>query len=271
MAAFFHVVCAGFQKTEKRRTLTRIAKFLVLVLMAGIAFTAVAQLPDSAPAGINGRSVMPLINIPDDSPVAKVRSERSWEYGPFVNFGNGIGGDRSGYWFLALGGQAGKVLTPPVHASFLSGQFEYGVNVMPFWRAYTPAPHEQTFVFQGQTYTAPVGGGTFTGVSITPVIFRWNFLTPTRHVQPWFQAAGGLIYTTHKFPPDVLNPPGTPGGTSVWNFSPQGGFGVHYFTRSRRSIDLGVNALHISSASLGDHNPGVNALWQIQLGYTFWK
>jgi lipid A 3-O-deacylase len=39
------------------------------------------------------------------------------------------------------------------------------------------------------------------GVSLTPVIFRWNFLTQSRRFQPWFQGAGGLIYTTHKFPP----------------------------------------------------------------------
>jgi hypothetical protein len=90
-------------------------------------------------------------------------------------------------------------------------------------------------------------------------------------VQPWFQGAGGLIYTTHKFPPDVLVVHGTPGATSVWNFSPQGGVGVHWFTSSYRSIDLGVNAVHISSASLGDKNPGVNASIQVQLGYTFWK
>jgi len=29
--------------------------------------------------------------------------------------------------------------------------------------------------------------------------------------------------------------------------------------------------VHISSASLGDRNPGVNASVQVQLGYTFWK
>ena len=55
------------------------------------------------------------------------------------------------------------------------------------------------------------------------MIFRWNFLTRSKRIQPWFQGAGGLIYTTHKFPPDVLVPHGFPGGTSVWNFSPSGG------------------------------------------------
>jgi hypothetical protein len=46
---------------------------------------------------------------------------------------------------------------------------------------------------------------------------------------------------------------------------------LHWFTGSKRSIDLGVNGVHISSASLGDRNPGVNASLQIQVGYTWWK
>ena len=59
--------------------------------------------------------------------------------------------------------------------------------------------------------------------------------------------------------------------TSVWNFTPQFGVGVHYFTRPKRSIDFGANAIHISSASLGDKNPGVNASVQFTLGYSWWK
>jgi len=205
-----------------------------------------------------------------DNPVAQVRQARSWEYGPFVNWGTGVG-NRSDYKFFMGGFQLGKLIGPVQHLGILSGQFEFSGNVMPFWQAYTPAPHQQVITYQGQNYVEQIGGGTFTGVSLTPVIFRWNFLTHSRRIQPWFQAAGGLIYTTHKFPPDVLVPKGTPGGTSVFNFSPQGGIGIHYFTRPGDSLDLGVNAVHISSASLGDRNPGVNASIQIQVGYTFWK
>jgi lipid A 3-O-deacylase len=252
--------------------LTSTAKFLILLFTASIAIAASCQSP-KANAYIPIGTVMSGAGISSDetSPAAQVRNNKSWEYGPFLQFGNGIGADRSKYRFFAVGAQLGKTLTPPIHAGILSGQFELAGNIMPFWQAYTPAAHDQTFKFQGQTYTYPVGGGTFTGASITPVIFRWNFLTHSPRIQPWFQAAGGLIYTTHKFPPDILVPHGVPGATSVWNFSPQGGIGVHYFTRPTRSIDLGVNAVHISSASLGDRNPGVNALWQIQLGYTYWK
>ena len=251
------------------------AKFLLLILILACVVDGAAQAANGSRADskddvhdkIHGSGISSL----DESPVEQIREHRSWEYGPFVNIGNGIGGDRSHYWFFSAGGQAGKILTRPMHAGILSGQFEYGMSVMPFWQAYTPAPHEQTFIFEGQTFTFPIGGGTYTGASIMPVIFRWNFLTHTQRIQPWFQAAGGLIYTTHKFPPDVLVPHGVAGGTSVWNFSPQGGIGMHYFTRAGRSIDLSANGIHISSASLGDHNPGVNALWQLQVGYTFWK
>lgn len=227
----------------------------------------------------SGPNSGPLIPI---SPVSEVRDARSWEYGPFLNWGTGVG-SRSDYKFLWGGFELGKVLTPVVHAGILSGQFQFGGNVMPLWLGFTPAPHEQAYtcVLAGQPNECnlPAGGGTFYGVSITPVIFRWNFLTNSRKILPWFQAAGGVIYTTHKYPPNILS--GTysiaggtvavDGGTCVWNFSPQGGGGIHYFFRDKRSIDFGVNGVHISSASLGDRNPGVNASVQVQVGYTFWR
>ena len=217
-----------------------------------------------------------------DNPVVQVRNNKSWEYGPFVNFGIGVG-DRSDFQFLRAGFQLSKIITRPLHTWPLPGQFELGGNIMPLWMAFTPAPHYATTVCAGpneQTFSCSLlaEGGMYHGVSITPVIFRWNFLTRSRRIQPWFQAAGGLIYTTHKFPPNFFPTQIINGqtvtidsGTSVWNFSPQGGFGIHYFTRAGRSWDLGVNAVHISSASLGDRNPGVNASVEAQLGYTFWK
>lgn len=237
-------------------------KLLLLLLLPGTIAAAQAK----TPAGMQGDA---------DNRVAQVRNDRSWEMGPFVNWGTGVG-DRSDFKFFWAGFQLGKPLTPVLHAGVLSGQFELGANLMPLWQAYTPAPHDETYTCalpSGQPVSCvlPVGGGTFRGVSLTPVILRWNFLTRSRRIQPWFQGAGGLIYTTHKFPPNILSTPTIDGGTSVWNFSPQGGVGLHYFVRPQRSIDLGVNAVHISSASLGDRNPGVNASIQVQVGYTFWK
>ncbi len=92
----------------------------------------------------------------------------------------------------------------------------------------------------------------------------------------WGQAAGGLIWTNHKYPafggpPYNSQNDGPNADASVFNFTPQGGVGVHYFVRPRRSIDFSANGVHISSASLGDRNPGVNASVQFSLGYTWWK
>jgi lipid A 3-O-deacylase len=262
MAAFSLRIRRLFSK--KGRTLSRLEKPLVLAL-----FTLVVSL--GVPCfGASSQGSAQNDASAANNPAAEVREARSWEYGPFAFYGNGLG-ERSQFRFFAAGMQLGKPLSRVMHASILSGQFEFAGNIMPIWQAYTPAPHYENLGSPTNPYLLPYGGGTFTGVSLTPVILRWNFLTSSRRFQPWFQGAGGLIYTTHKFPPDVLLPHGYPGGTSVWNFSPQGGIGLHYFTRSKRSVDFGVNAVHISSASLGDRNPGVNASVQFQLGYTFWR
>ncbi len=208
-----------------------------------------------------------------DAPAAAALARLPWEYGPFFQGGTGIG-DRDSYKFTAAGFRLGKVITDQHLGGLLRGQFELAGEIMPYWQAFTPAPHIQAETLRdpatglAYTYYVPVGGGTFTGASITPVILRWDF-KPGRRIAPWFQAAGGLIYTTHKFPPDVLVQHGLPGGTSVWNFSPQGGGGIHYFIRPGRAITLSVNGVHISSASLGDKNPGVNASVSFQIGYTF--
>src|SRR5271157_4032125 len=220
-----------------------------------------------------GTKVSPLLEV---SPVAQVRDAKSWEFGPFVSGGTGIG-DRSDYRFLSAGIQLGKPLTPVLHAGIFSGQFELGGNIMPLWQSYTPAPHTATFtcIEAGQPVSCvlPVAGGAYTGVSLTPVIFRWNILTKSKRFQPWFQGAGGLIYTTRQYPPSFSSTPSFPvdGSTSVWNFTPQGGVGFHYFIFPKRSIDVGLNAVHISSASLGDRNPGVNASIQVQVGLTRWR
>ncbi len=265
--------------------MSRLGKLFVFVLVAGCAMaSAQSQVSSGQIYGSQVKAVSlgnPVTEPPEVNPVAHVREAQSWEYGPFINYGTGVG-NRSDFKFLWAGAQLSKPLSPVVHAGFLSGQFEFGGNIMPLWQAYTPAPHLENFVCgtsQGGSVNCklPVGGGTFRGVSLTPVILRWNFLTKSRRFQPWFQGAGGLIYTTHKFPPNVQSTqtvngvPGIDGGTCVWNFTPQGGFGAHIFTGAKHSWDVGVNGVHISSASLGDRNPGVNASVQVQVGYTFWK
>src|ERR1700727_1552929 len=104
----------------------RIGWLILLMLIAGTVATS-AQTP-AAPG-------------PDD-PVARVRENQSWEYGPFVNWGTGVG-DRSDFKFFWAGVQLSKPVSPVVHAGILSGQFEFGGNIMPLWQAYTPVPRTQ--------------------------------------------------------------------------------------------------------------------------------
>ncbi|HEX5234584.1 MAG TPA: acyloxyacyl hydrolase [Silvibacterium sp.] len=208
-----------------------------------------------------------------DAPAKATLATDPWDVGAFFQGGVGVG-DRSDFSFTSAGVRLGKVITGLFLPGILRGQFEYAGELMPYWQSFTPAPHVASvkFIFNDQTgfVRVPFGGGTFTGVSITPIILRWNFV-PRGRWAPWIQGAGGLIYTTHKYPPDILVPHGVPGGTSVFNFTPQFGIGFHYFTKPRRSIDFAANAIHISSASLGDRNPGVNASVQFQIGYTWWR
>ena len=203
---------------------------------------------------------------------------QSFEYGVILEGGNGITDNRDGFHFLSAGVHAGSVLTGNVGPGFLRGNFEYAVEVFPYWQSFTPKFQRVSCVQPGAiiTCSAPYTvGGTFTGASITPIILRWNFATHGK-LTPWFQGAGGVVWTNHKYPAygDTtvnLTTNGPNGDASVWNFTPQMGVGAHYFTRHRHSIDFSVNAIHISSASLGDRNPGVNASIQASVGYTWWK
>jgi lipid A 3-O-deacylase len=212
------------------------------------------------------------------------------EYGAFVEGGKGLTDGRDGFKFIMLGAQAGKVLTGDFGPGPLRGNFEYGVQVIPFWQSYTPLQQRNKCV--QATATAPITcsgiysvGGTYTGASITPIILRWN-LAGSRRVAPWVQGAGGVLWTNHKYPgfggpPYVVSATGQATGTlndnavnadaSVWNFTPQFGIGAHYFVKPRRSVDFSANAVHISSSSLGDRNPGVNVSVQFSLGYSWWK
>ena len=190
-----------------------------------------------------------------------------WDRAVFLDGGLGTSGE-TGDRFLNAGVRLGKVLTAPAAPGILRGQFEYAIELIPYWQAFTP---KQTYTLESGNPPQPrqvTTGGTYTGLSITPIILRWNLVRQPdrwRRVMPWVQGAGGFIWTNHKFPPNG------PRGTSVWNFEPQFGVGMHYFVKPGQSITFAANAVHISSASLGDSNPGVNATVRFQIGYTWWK
>jgi hypothetical protein len=208
-------------------------------------------------------------------------AKADWEYGALIQGGNGLQ-DRTDFRFLMAGVHLGKILTSDFGTGLFKGNIEYAVEVLPFWQSYTPKFQRINCVVLSEStdtvectppYTV---GGTYTGSSITPIMLRYNF-THGKRFMPWIQAAGGVVWTNHKYPAvgdlNIGDPTqtGPASDTSVWNFTPQGGIGAHYFVKARRSIDASINGIHISSSSLGDKNPGVNASVQVSVGYSWWK
>jgi hypothetical protein len=229
----------------------------------------------------SARAVAQIASIPPAANAIDAAStHQPFSYGAIFQGGNGLTDERGGFHFLWAGVQAGRVLTNNVGHGIFRGDFEYGMQFFPYFQAFTPKFDRVSCVQApgsgvidcSSPYTV---GGTYTGMSLTPIVLRWNFARPG-HFVPWVQAAGGVLWTNHKFPAygntsSSLSVNGPNGETSVWNFTPQGGIGFHYFTKPNRSIDFSANAMHISSASLGDRNPGVNASVQFTLGYSWWK
>ena len=110
---------------------------------------------------------------------------------------------------------------------------------------------------------------TYLELSITPLLFRWNFRErASRRSVTWAQLGGGLLWTNHKFP--VPNPLMTE-STSVINFTPQGAIGKSIFIKKNRSLDFALKAIHISNAGLGNENPGLDITLQFSAGYSWWR
>jgi lipid A 3-O-deacylase len=155
----------------------------------------------------------------------------------------------------------------------LRGRGEAMLEVIPFWLARYPRSELVFYQVGGPVETIPglsLPARNFSGASVTPFLLRWNFSDrkPGRIV-PWAQLGGGLLWTNHKFPPSSLYP--YIGDTSVINFTPQVGFGANVFTHGRHSFNFAMKVIHISNASLGDQNPGLNATLQFSAGYSWWR
>ena len=99
------------------------------------------------------------------------------------------------------------------------------------------------------------------GFGVNPLVMKWNFTRADRAI-PYFLAQGGMLWTNVNVPP---------GDTSQINFTSGAGVGLNYFIKPGRSVNWDVRATHLSNASLGSHNPGVNASLQFSIGYNWWK
>lgn len=166
----------------------------------------------------------------------------TFEFGPLIGGGSGLG-KSSGTQFFYLGGRGGLVLTHEHLPWLLRGTFEWAVDGMPVYTVFTTT--------EGAVY-----GGSF-----KPVIWQWNF-TSFHKFAPYVAAAGGIVFTTQNVPP---------GDTSWVNFTPQFVVGTRMFTRPRRAVFFEGSLGHLSSASLGPHNPGYNVTLVFAVGYSWFK
>lgn len=236
------------------------------VLLIGVALPLAAQSSSSQIATTSSANAV--------TPVEDALSNRRWNWGAFFNGGFSARVTPSST-YLSVGARAGKVMSPPWGPGLLRGQFEYSAEFTPWWQGHTATFERYNLTATSDPDIASASGpyktgGAYNGISVTPVVLRWD-LRGGRRIMPFVQGAGGLIWTNHKFPP--VGPLPAPGhqGTSVWNFTPQFGVGFQYFLKPKRSITFNANAVHISNASLGDANPGVNSTVQFQIGYSWWK
>ncbi len=113
--------------------------------------------------------------VAQDGPVRAQAKGTPWEYGVLFQGGKGLTDDRDDFKFFMAGGHAGKVLTPEIGSSLFRGNIEYAVEVFPYWQSATPK-------FQRHSCTPTLNpavidcvgpytvGGTFHGVTITPII-----------------------------------------------------------------------------------------------------
>ena len=178
-----------------------------------------------------------LAQLPTDSPVDVLRHP-GWNKGLFVGGGTSVASSPSGQSLL-VGFRLGRVLTNEHGGGFLRGTFEMAADIIPL---------DEYFIHGGQ-----YAGG------INPFIAKWNFTSPCK-VAPYIAAVGGVLFGTRNLPP---------GDTAQINFTSGAEVGVQMFGKERNSWDLAVKAYHLSNASIGNHNPGINASLQFMLGYTW--
>lgn len=184
------------------------------------------------------------------------------EIGPWVGGGNGVG-IRSDWHFFNAGVRLGKVLTDEIGTGFFRGNFEFNGDIIPVYLVMQPEaiglpvpgePSKIAYVLTGKRETVYA-------FSFNPVVLTWNF-TRGKKIVPFFSAEGGLLVSSKDVPfPD----------TNSLNFTPGGAFGAHFLLKENRAISISGHITHISNASLGDHNPGINATVMFRVGYTWFK
>lgn len=164
--------------------------------------------------------------------------------------GSGLG-KSSDCQMLTAGVRLGKVLTGSHGSGLLRGNLEYAVDLIPLY-----------LFFQDRVSASGIKEReTVYGGSISPIILKWNF-TSGKRVAPFIALEESGIFTTDNVPA---------GDTANINFGSGIGSGVQFLRGENHALSLSGHLMHISNASIGNHNPGINFSLQFRLGYQWWK
>lgn len=149
-----------------------------------------------------------------------------------ITFLQSVGGER--YATAQLGW--GRVLTDPRGPSWIRGRFEWLVEVVPVFAAWSEGrPH---------------------GVGVTPLGWRWN-LEPHGRLAPFAEVGGGALWTSAPIP---LRTTGS-------NFTAHAGLGLRVLGGNGHGLVVGYRLHHISNGNRLRRNPGVNA-HMLTVGWT---
>ena len=162
-----------------------------------------------------------------------------WNKGFFIGGSTSFANTPGAQTFLA-GARFGRVLTHELGSNALRGSFEIAVDIIPineFW----------------------IGGNAQYAGAIDPFIAKWNF-TGGHTVSPYLAAVGGVVFSSSNLPP---------GDTSQVNFTSGAELGAQWFRHDKNSLDFAVKIYHLSNASIGNKNPGINGAVQFMVGYTW--
>lgn len=154
--------------------------------------------------------------------------------------GHSVPGGTSQTGAFDAGLRYGWVITGLHGPGVLRGRFEYAVDAVPVYLIFQPA-------------------NTAYGVGFNPLGLKWNF---ERHGRwsPYLELGGGAMFSNHSVPTY----------TNTVNFTPSAALGTHILGE-KYNWSVEVRYLHISSAGLGNYNPGLNTV-QVRLGVgKFWR
>jgi lipid A 3-O-deacylase len=233
--------CFRFFHLNDRRPKLLAPKFWLAVLLAlGCATMLAAQDP---PAAASTTPPASLATSPADNGdwVHQSLGQHAIQLGLLAGAGTGLG-HSGGTQFGYAGGRGGIILSPEFLPGFLRGNFEWAADVLPMYVVFPPS-------------------GAVWGGSIRPVIWQWNF-TSAHKFAPYVAAVGGIVFTRENVPP---------GDTSQVNFTPGIAFGSNVFVKPHRALFVEGSIAHLSSASLGDRNPGYNVNFLFTVGYSWFK